>query len=64
MMDYRWQKSSFSNGSGGNNCVEVRDDETHIEIRNSKYPVALIMQFTYEEWFAFVAGVKAGEFDL
>jgi hypothetical protein len=59
-----WHKSSFSNGSGGN-CVEsaalpgggraVRDSKDR-----GRGPV---LRFTRDEWAAFLAGVKAGEFD-
>lgn len=63
-----WRKSSFSNGTGGNNCVEVRraNYTDEILVRDSKNihgpGVALI--FTRNEWGAFLAGVKAGEFDI
>lgn len=59
-----WRKSSFSNGTGGNNCVEVKGLTTVdvIAVRNSKH-VGQEMLFTRAEWAAFLAGVKAGEFD-
>jgi hypothetical protein len=59
-----WVKSSFSNGSGGNNCVEVaheRVSDTY-HVRNSRHPEVRPLVFTSEEWTAFVAGVMAGEF--
>lgn len=59
-----WTKSSFSNGSGGNNCVEIwRSELDSIAVRNSRFPSDII-GFTPDEWRAFIAGVKAGEFDL
>lgn len=65
----QWFKSSYS---GGNSCcVEVVFDSDVIRVRDSKYrrdPASgqddePILSFTEAEWAAFVAGVKAGEFD-
>ena len=58
----RWIKSSLSNGN--NTCVEtasVKQDE--ILVRNSRDPEGPVLAFTKAEWVAFIAGVKAGEFD-
>lgn len=61
-----WRKASFSNGSGGNNCVEVRRSgvEDWVLVRNSKDPQGGVLAFTTDEWTAFLAGVGAGEFNL
>jgi hypothetical protein len=32
-------------------------------VRDSKDPSAVVLAFTPDEWAAFVAGVRAGEFD-
>jgi hypothetical protein len=55
-------KSSFSSTAG---CVEVRlfPDDT-IGLRDSKDISRPAHVFTALEWHAFVAGVRAGEFDL
>jgi hypothetical protein len=62
-----WVKSSFSNGNGGNNCVEVDrtplGDLPWVCVRDSKDPGGPVLTFTQLEWAAFVKGVKAGEFD-
>lgn len=58
----RWVKSSASSGNG--TCVEaasVKEDE--VLVRNSRDPEGPIVAFTKAEWVAFLAGVKAGEFD-
>lgn len=58
----RWIKASASSGNGA--CVEttsIRPDE--ICVRNSRDPEGPVLRFTKQEWVAFVAGVKAGEFD-
>lgn len=63
-----WRKSTFSNGNGGNNCVETMQAEVTREVfvRHSRTAVHAgepFIMFTLAEWRAFVAGVKAGEFD-
>ncbi len=56
-----WDRSSFCNPCCSN-CVEVRRSGDGIEVRDSKDPGGGTLLFTQEEWVAFVAGVKAGEF--
>ena len=47
------------------NCVEVgRSDEGAVVVRDTKDRAQQALAFTDEEWAAFVAGVKAGEFDF
>lgn len=61
----QWITSSFSNGSGGNNCVQVAVSAGgSIHVRNSRRPNGEQVAFTPDEWAAFLAGVKAGEFDV
>jgi Domain of unknown function (DUF397) len=58
----KWTKSSksFSNS----NCVEAAQlPGGHIGVRDSKSPHGPVLQFTSEEWDAFTAGVRNGEFD-
>jgi Domain of unknown function (DUF397) len=58
--DYR--KSSFS-GNGG--CVEVRLlPDGSVSLRDSKDISRPSHTFTQQEWTAFLAGVRNGEFDL
>jgi hypothetical protein len=46
-------------------CVEVgRTDNGTVLIRDTKDGTQQALAFTDEEWAAFVAGVKAGEFDF
>jgi hypothetical protein len=55
-------KSSFSGGTG---CVEVRLlPDGRIALRDSKDRSLPPHHFTATEWTAFLAGVRAGEFDL
>lgn len=56
-----WYRSSFCSPCCGN-CVEVRTVGEDIQVRDSKDPAAGSLTFTPDEWTAFVAGVKAGEF--
>jgi hypothetical protein len=58
-----FRKSSFS-GAGNPNCVEVGFVTAEVLMRDSKHPRGPVLRFTTDEWNAFVAGVKAGEFDL
>jgi hypothetical protein len=57
-----WYKSTYSMGSG--NCVETASTASGIAIRDSKDRTGPVLRFSPSEWQAFVAGVKAGEFDF
>lgn len=62
----KWRKSSFSGGSngGGGDCVETAAlPDGRIAVRNSNTPDAGTVYFTRAEMTAWLAGVKAGEFD-
>lgn len=62
---FTWRKSSFS-AEPQNNCVEVMDlagPDCGRAVRDSKDPDGPKLRFTEPEWIAFIAGVKAGEFD-
>ena len=63
MISYdRFRKSSFSQTVG---CVEVRRlPDGRIALRDSKDTGLPPHHFTPVEWTAFLAGVRAGEFDL
>jgi hypothetical protein len=59
-----WRKSSWSSGNGGT-CVEVaRNLPGAVAVRDSKDPAGPKLAFTPDEWVAFTAGIKAGEFSL
>lgn len=55
-----WRKASFS---GNNGCVEVADTSDHVWVRDTKDREGPVLAFTRSEWTAFLAGVRAGEFD-
>ena len=55
-----WHKSTFS---GNNGCVEVARLGDGAVVRDTKDRSGPVLRFTEAEWAAFVAGVKAGEFD-
>ena len=58
-----WVKSRRSNGSA--NCVEVaRNLPGIVAVRDSKDPDGPALVFTPDEWRAFAAGIRGGEFDL
>lgn len=57
-----FRKSSYSSDSF--NCVEVADlPDGAAAVRHSKHPDGPVLVFTADEWAAFTAGVKDGEFD-
>lgn len=58
-----WKKSSFSQGNS--NCVEVYVGKFAINVRDSKLGEdSPVHTYTFEEWQAFLDGVRNGEFDL
>lgn len=59
-----WAKSTRS--SGGGNCVEVghTEDLAIIGVRDTKNRDGGTLAVPVAEWRNFLAGVKAGEFDL
>jgi hypothetical protein len=54
-----WRKSSRC---GNTTCVEVAKDGDEYLIRDSKDLSMTPLRFTREEWVAFEAGVRGGEF--
>jgi hypothetical protein len=56
-----WHKSTKSVTGG---CVEVATLEWAVGVRDSKDRQGPVLVFRYDEWSAFLAGVRDGEFDL
>jgi hypothetical protein len=60
--DLCWVKSSLSFSSG--NCVEVASlPDGGVGLRNSRHPEGPMLEFTPDEWHAFLGGAHNGEFD-
>ena len=59
-------KSSYSGygSNSGTSCVLVAKTDSIVAVRDSKDPQKNTLEFTVSEWRAFIAGIKAGEFDL
>lgn len=57
----QWFKSSKSGGN--DSCVEVAFVDEAIAVRDSKNPTGAALIYTRDEWDAFLAGCKDGEFD-
>ncbi|MEV6985226.1 DUF397 domain-containing protein [Sphaerisporangium sp. NPDC051017] len=61
-----WHISTFS-PNGAAECVEagpLADDTGRVAVRHSHHPDREVILYTRGEWEAFIAGVKAGEFDF
>jgi len=59
-----WRKSSYSGGNGGS-CVEVAANLPGIiAVRDSKDPEGPALSFTPQQWRAFIAEARDGEFNL
>ncbi|MFJ7907335.1 DUF397 domain-containing protein [Kitasatospora sp. NPDC096204] len=59
--DANWRKSTYSNGQG--DCIEVAGGIAGIiPVRDSKDPDGPALVFSPEAWWAFVVGVRAGDF--
>lgn len=58
-MTERWQKSSYSGGGQGSNCVEVNDART--AIRNSRNPTGPALRFKPRALARLLAAIKRGE---
>ena len=56
-----WMKSSLSLANG--NCVEVAFlSGGAVAVRNSRDPDGPVLEFTPDEWTAFIGGARNGEF--
>jgi hypothetical protein len=56
-----WHKSSRSDAG---DCVEVRQGDGEVQVRDTKDRAGAVLTFTPREWSAFLAGVRLGEFDM
>ncbi|MEO3789299.1 DUF397 domain-containing protein [Nonomuraea sp. B10E15] len=57
----QWRRSSKSGGNG--QCTEVAFIGDRVAVRDSKDRGGPVLMFTADEWRAFIAGAKLGEFD-
>lgn len=57
-----WRTSTYSGDNGGN-CVEVAGNLPGVVVvRDSKDRTGPVLTFTCDEWAAFTAGVRDGQF--
>ena len=60
----RWRKSSFSGSNGEDDCVEVAFlPDGEVAVRDTKARSRAPHVHRAAAWGAFLAGVRAGEFD-
>lgn len=57
-----WRKSTRSGAAG--HCVEIAETPAAVLVRDSKDADGAVLRFDMPGWAGFVAGVRAGEFDL
>jgi hypothetical protein len=57
----KWHKSTLSQANG---CVEVAIQADGVAVRDTKDRNGPVLEFSRDEWAAFLGGVHAGEFDL
>ncbi|MGW0224496.1 DUF397 domain-containing protein [Streptomyces tendae] len=53
--ELRWFKSSYSDSSNGNDCIEVAPTPATVHVRDSKNASGPRLALTPEAWAAFVA---------
>lgn len=65
MSEARWRTSSYSNGNtGGAGCVEVAFlPGKRVGLRDTKDRSRPAHHYPATEWAAFLAAIRAGEFD-
>jgi Domain of unknown function (DUF397) len=56
-----WRTSTFCDLNG---CIEVTLLDGRVAVRDSKDRAGPVLVFSANEWEAFLAGVRTGEFDL
>jgi hypothetical protein len=57
-----WVRSSRCHTSSC--CVELKISDEQVHMRSSVTPERGVLSFSAESWTQFIAGVRAGEFDL
>jgi hypothetical protein len=62
LTDLTWRNSSYSSSNG--QCVETANVGPDVAVRDSKDPDGPLLLCTRAGMAAFIAAVKAGEFDL
>ncbi|MFF3884710.1 DUF397 domain-containing protein [Streptomyces sp. NPDC001914] len=59
-LDLLWFKSSYSDSSNGNDCVEMAPTPTAIHVRDSKNPAGPRLVMAPAAWTAFVGFAARG----
>ncbi|GIG56996.1 transcriptional regulator [Longispora fulva] len=63
--DQPWRKSTRSGGTPDGSCVDVAPlADGKVAVRHSHHPDGAAIVYNADEWAAFMAGAKSGEFDF
>ena len=62
MSETPWIKATVSSGDSPE-CVEMRRNDGMVEVRDSKDPHGPVLSFRADEFAAWLAGARSGEFD-
>jgi len=62
--DGEFKKSSHTGQIGGWSCVEVAIRPDIVAVRHTRDPAKTTLEYSRNEWEAFIKGVKEGQFDL
>jgi hypothetical protein len=61
MNETSWIKASASDSNG--ECVEMRQRDGMVEVRDSKDPHGPVLKFRADEFATWLDGARSGEFD-
>jgi len=61
--DERWVRSTYCSGPNST-CVEVTVGMNQVGVRDGKEKNGSVLLFSIDEWYTFIRGVRADEFNV